>query len=199
MNQGFAKSEFDQFLTDTVTLRKADGTVHPDIRASVQNRKICLFDVALRIEAGDKFVRPLPSGQVEEFIVEEASYSEAFHGIPAQWTVTCRRSNQPPPEPRSVTYNVNGPNSRINVQSADHSTNIVHTDSFQVFQDMRRTVTAELASGADRAGLLERIEELEKACGTPGFTNRYQEFIAAAANHMTLLAPFLPALSALLR
>lgn len=190
---------FSQLLRDTVTLHKSDGTVVPNIRASVQNRKIIIFDAMLRIETEDRFVRNLPSGQVEEFIVEDASYTEAFHSIPAHWTVSCRRSGQPLPTPRSVTYNVSGPNSRINVQSHDHSTNIVHSDSSQVFADMRQTVLSQVALESERTVLLERIEELEKTSGTPGFTTRYQEFIAAAANHMTLLAPFLPALTSMLR
>jgi hypothetical protein len=198
MNQGLGHNPFEQFLTDTVTLRKADGSVHADIKASVQSRKIFIPDVSLRIEPEDRFTRTLPSGQVEEYIVEEANYSEAFHGIPAQWTVICRRGNQRPQDTRSITYNLSGPNSRINVQSYDHSTNIVQQDPPAVFSEMR-AVLAQLVSEVERARILERIQGLEQAHGTPGFTARYQEFIAAAANHMALFAPFLPALSSLLR
>jgi hypothetical protein len=66
-----------------------------------------------------------------------------------------------------------------------------------VFSEMR-TALAQVASDAERALIMERIEELEKAHGTPGFMARYQEFIAAAANHMSIIGPFLPALSSLL-
>jgi len=45
---------------------------------------------------------------------------------------------------------------------------------------------------------LERIDKLEQAQGTPGFLASYQAFMTAAANHMTVLAPFLPALAHLL-
>jgi hypothetical protein len=46
--------------------------------------------------------------------------------------------------------------------------------------------------------MLEHIEGLEKAHGTPSFTALYQEFIAAAANHISIIGPLLPALSSLL-
>jgi len=47
--------------------------------------------------------------------------------------------------------------------------------------------------------LQEKVTELEKAQGTTGFMAQYQEFMALAANHMTILAPFIPALSQILR
>jgi hypothetical protein len=40
---------------------------------------------------------------------------------------------------------------------------------------------------------------LEKAQGTKLFAERYTDFISAAANHMTIIAPFIPALSELLK
>jgi len=39
---------------------------------------------------------------------------------------------------------------------------------------------------------------MEAAKGTSGFTQKYQNFIASAANHMTVLAPFIPALTQML-
>jgi hypothetical protein len=196
--EGNIMNPFEEFLTDTLTLRKADGTVHTDIKAAVDSREIGIFDISLQIEPGDRFIRVLPNGQTEEFIVEDAVFSQAFHAIPAQWTVRYWRGNQPAKPPQSVTYNVSGPNSRINVHSLDRSTNIVHSDSQKVFSELRETVISHLASEGVRDRLLERIEEMERTHGTSGFLPRYQEFIAAAANHMTVIAPFLPALAHML-
>jgi hypothetical protein len=46
--------------------------------------------------------------------------------------------------------------------------------------------------------MLDRLDALKAAEGKPTFGERYREFVASAADHMTLLAPFLPALTALL-
>jgi hypothetical protein len=39
------------------------------------------------------------------------------------------------------------------------------------------------------------LDALEKAKGEKSFLTHYQEFIAVAADHMTLLCPFIPALT----
>lgn len=45
---------------------------------------------------------------------------------------------------------------------------------------------------------MRAVDELEACSDRPERMNAYQKLIAAAANHMTILAPFLPALAALL-
>lgn len=44
----------------------------------------------------------------------------------------------------------------------------------------------------------ERIRDLENSVGTKSFVEKYNAFIQSAANHMTLFAPFIPALTKLL-
>jgi hypothetical protein len=68
-----------------------------------------------------------------------------------------------------------------------------------VFTDLRNAVLESNIESAPRAELLARIEAMEDAHKTGGFVQRYQDFITCAANHMTLIAPFLPALAALLK
>ncbi len=46
--------------------------------------------------------------------------------------------------------------------------------------------------------MLAKVDELERAHGSASFGSVYKEFMAMAATHMTVLAPFVPALSALL-
>ncbi len=189
---------FETFLTDTLTLRNAGGIEHPGIQASVSDQKITIFDVSMHVEPNDVLIRSLPNGRSEEFIVEDAIYSTAFHSIPAHWSIKYRRRSQQARTPHNVTYNVNGQNSRININSHDQSRNVAHAQSQQVFADMRHAVLQQLPSSPDRDRLLERIEQLEQAHGMPGFLSHYQEFITAAANHMTVLSPFFPALAQLL-
>ena len=96
-----------------------------------------------------------------------------------------------------VTINVSGVNARVNLSSTDNSTNTYSTSTSTVFQDMRTTVLQQVPLEAQPV-LLDRIEQMEMAVGKPTFTARYSDFVQQAANHITILAPFLPALSALL-
>jgi hypothetical protein len=57
--------------------------------------------------------------------------------------------------------------------------------------DMRQLIQNQIANGKERDEILHRLTELEAAKGTASFTEKYQAFIVSAANHMTLLAPFI--------
>ncbi|MFG1393285.1 hypothetical protein [Xanthobacter agilis] len=121
---------FNEIMNDFVTLVKADGTVaKQNMRASVQAKKIITMDTSVPIEAGDHFLRQLPNGFVEDFIIEEPNYYAALHPIPASYQATVRRSGQPAAQPQTVinniTNHVSGANSRINISSTDNSTNII--------------------------------------------------------------------------
>jgi hypothetical protein len=100
-----------------------------------------------------------------------------------------------PPSPRHSIH-LHGDHSRINVNSTDNSTNIVSES--RVFLEMRETAAA-VPDEADRAHIVAAVGELEKAQGSVGFFPAYQTFIEVAANHMTLFAPFLPALAQMLQ
>jgi hypothetical protein len=55
-----------------------------------------------------------------------------------------------------------------------------------------------VSDGEERADILEKLTALEQSQNSPSFGKRYTEFVAAAANHMILLSPFIPALTELL-
>ena len=63
---------------------------------------------------------------------------------------------------------------------------------------MRKTVQQAVEDSEVSTELLRRIDDMQAAIGSPGFAGRYKEFVAVAADHLTLLAPFLPALTQML-
>jgi hypothetical protein len=193
--------DFAQLLADTVTLRKADGTVRKNIPASVQQGAIIIFDKQVSFDPDDKLSRVLPNGQTEELVIIDAHYTSDPDGAGdmAHWSIKYRRGGQQPTPPSSsIIYNVTGPNSRVNVQSADHSTNVVRAETPRVIEELRRVVTVEIADTNERTRLLSKITALESSYGHPSFLSKYQDFMTAAANHVTVLAPFFPVLSGLL-
>jgi hypothetical protein len=85
------------------------------------------------------------------------------------------------------------------VNSTDNSTNVVTISQDQIFAKLRHEITTQVPSGDEQRNILDRLSALEKAQNSPTFAERYTDLISVAANHMTLLAPFLPALTEMMR
>jgi hypothetical protein len=103
--------------------------------------------------------------------------------------------------PSSVTnvYHVYGNNARWNTNSSDYSTNVVALSGEQVFANLRQEIASHIPVGHEREGILQQLAALEAAKDSPSFAQRYAGFISAAANHMVLIGPFIPALTEMLQ
>jgi hypothetical protein len=93
----------------------------------------------------------------------------------------------------NVTYNLNGPNPRVNIDSTDFSINI--SNSEQIFAELRKAISSGIQDEKLRSELVVKAGELEAAVGKSGFLKRYSDFVESAANHMTVLGPFIPMLT----
>jgi hypothetical protein len=100
--------------------------------------------------------------------------------------------NRPKEVVVNQTFNATGPNSRNNVNSTDNSTNIVHQGV--PFAELRKAIESGIEDGTRRAAIMETLAHLESASDRESGSTRYQQFLAAAADYMTLVGPFLPAL-----
>lgn len=98
----------------------------------------------------------------------------------------------PKEAPMSQTFNVHGPNARVNIESTDNSTNIVNQGI--PFSELRKAIESGVADGVERVTILERLADLEMATDRESGSKRYQSFIASAHHHMALVGPYLPAL-----
>lgn len=94
-----------------------------------------------------------------------------------------------------VTYHLSGANSRV-TNGTDSSVNNVTTT--QLFESMLAATNQQIESPSEKEKLIQLIEALRAEQGQKrGFFARYSEFMAAAANHVSVFAPFLPALGQL--
>jgi hypothetical protein len=89
---------------------------------------------------------------------------------------------------------VNGPNARANLGSTDRSTNVVG----DVFGELKAAIKDGVAEEVERENMLRTVDNMAQSKGTPRFLESYQKFIAAAANHMQLIQPFLPTITGLM-
>jgi len=192
---------FGYLLQDKVTLIKKDGNRFENIRASVQSDKIFTDDPAIPIEDGDIFERALPNGILERYDILDAGFKKGMGGIKSHYQSIVRKQTRIDPlaQPGQIVYNLIGPNARVNIQSVDTSTNLVEVEPTELFDRIREAIGKSVQDGEMLKNLQEKVTELEKTQGTTGFMARYQEFMALAANNMTILAPFIPALSQMLR
>jgi len=125
---------------------------------------------------------------------------QTFHGIAAHYQSKVRKETavERTQSPSHIVYNLIGPNSRVNIQSSDSSTNIVNVETSALFEALRKTLDGSIADQALQHRLRETINAMQASAGTRSFSERYKDFIALAADHVTVFAPFLPALTQLL-
>ncbi len=71
-----------------------------------------------------------------------------------------------------------------------------HADD-ALFKEIRACID-EISSTEERNKLLTALEELQSTKGKSNFSEKYKNFIQVAANHMRILAPFIPELTKLL-
>lgn len=187
----------DGLLKDRVTLLKKDGTIFREgIPASVQAELIFINDGSVPVEPGDHILRRLPSNLDEDFIATEATFYNA--GSMSHWEIGYRRSNVPLATAQTIVNNITGHNARVNVGSTDNSSNSVVTHSDTLFSNLVTTIQSGIIQSAERDALVSIAEEMRANVSGSLFQECYKRFIASAADHMTIIAPFLPALSQLL-
>ncbi len=106
--------DFDESLTDTVTLIKPNGKKYEDIKASVQTKKIFINDATLPIEEGDIIERVLPNKLVENYEVVDRGYNEEWEGIPAHYQIDVRKQTNIEVNRPTIFNNTFNPTLNIN-------------------------------------------------------------------------------------
>jgi hypothetical protein len=186
-------------LHDTVTLVKANGQRFDRVKALVEPTKIFVDDAKLPIEEGDRFQRELPNGLVEVYLVLDRGFHTGMHGIPDHYQVSVRKETSiPKRSPGPVIYNITGPNARVNINSLDQSANVVNITPANLFVELRRALQEAIQNEERQTTVLAAVAALEQAQRKPTFAQRYRDFVALVADHMAILAPFIPALTQLL-
>jgi hypothetical protein len=92
-----------------------------------------------------------------------------------------------------TVFNLSGTNSRVNIGSDDSSTSIVNITPPELFKELREALQVQVADVQERERILTRLGELEREQRTPSAFQRYVDFVAATANHATVIGPYLPA------
>jgi len=81
------------------------------------------------------------------------------------------------------------------VQNHDGLTPALRSDL--LFQSMEEEIALQIAAAHKRNALLEESRAMQNSSSAEESKAAYNRFVALAADHMTVLGPFLPALSSL--
>ncbi|SFH84804.1 hypothetical protein SAMN05192551_103255 [Tindallia magadiensis] len=188
---------FNDILNDEVTLLKKNGSKYESIKANVQPEKIFIMDETIPIEEGDKIQRELSNGLIESYIVLDRGFYNVDMGrMSPHYQCKVKKETAISSETQRSNkkiYNINGENSRVNINSTDNSTNIVNVSSDNLFEELRNMIKENIDKNNE---ILDAIDEMEKNQNNKeSFMVSYQKFISLISDHISLISPFIPALS----
>lgn len=185
------------FPTEKVKIIKQDLSVIDGVDALVESKKIFVDDGTINIEEGDIIERALPSGATEQYLVIDRGFYKGMHGIPDHYQITVEKQSAYAKTSRGQIinqYNITNAD-KVNIHSTDNSTTYQITANDLSIMDTVRTLARGLDNETD---IISAVDQMEHNVGKKGFAEKYNAFIQSVANHMTIFAPFIPALSALL-
>lgn len=173
-----------------------DGSVRCRVTAYYAGTMFTVEDMTADIQPGDEIRRLLPNKKEDVFNVDDPQFFNAGGFGPHYQIKVSRKGTFLRHTSGNYTITVSGTNSRVNINSSDNSTNTSLTGD--IFNDLRRAVECGVPDASTRKAIIKNIDEAEKMNGRDGFLQAYQAIISSAANHMTIVSPFLPALTKLL-
>lgn len=168
-----------------------------DLTALLSARLICIKNILRRsIEVNDK------SGHAKMALPQ---FDERYKSVESKYKnevgIYCAALNAKVADPNhmsaNITYNLHGNNLRININSHDYSVNIANSKI--VFDEIRKVIDSNITEENLKEGLHAKTTEMEQNIGKSSFLQKYSEFMALAANHVTVFAPLLPALTQFLQ
>lgn len=187
---------FSSFPQSKVKLIKQDGRSYV-FKATVQTKLIFSTDVTLPIEEGDIIERAIANNGIKErYLILDRGFYDEFQGIPAHYQMKVEKTTKPMRQLSNNTTTINAyGNAKVNYQSIDNSINRGLTqEEAKQFDELYTTIE----SISNNADILEGIKELQASAKDPSFKEKYINFVSVAADHMTVLAPFIPFLTSFL-
>lgn len=153
-------------MRDSVDLLKRDGRKFTNLRASVQSDRIFMEARDAHVEPGDLIVRHMSIGAEETFEVTDPGFYERHRNIPARYEMHVRRLDalEAKDAVQHVTFNITGPNARVNQNSIDNSTNATYIDTqaVELVNGLRQTIEALALSEQERISALEIVDAVQQ-------------------------------------
>jgi hypothetical protein len=158
------KMDFEDLMTDKISVLKKDGRRFEGIKASVRSNEISIVGADRLIESGDIVSRKMSNGGEETFEVIDPGFREEFFSIPAGYRMEVRKLGIPEAQAAvQHIYNIAGNNTRINQNSVDNSTNTVNVnpDAMVYIKALRDAMAEAPLTSEGRQSAVEMIDAVE--------------------------------------
>lgn len=197
----FPVRNIQQLKEQMAALARQLGTLRPYIERFAQSTVMTVmglkWDAYDSAVSNDVSVRKGPS--IEAVLPQLQQILGRLESMDQDVEITDKESGHGGERPETINiYNLRGSNSRVNIHSEDRSVNVSTITEKQVFSGIRDAIKQQVSDINDRRAILEKLEALEKSVNSRDFTSKYKEFVNVVANHMTIVLPFLPALTQML-
>lgn len=170
----------------------AEGQIKGSYKGNFSDTSVNTEDISIDAVSGDEIRRKIPNGREEVFDVISSSYHDRFHAIDAHFVIKTRRKGLMDAGTGGNYVRVHGNNARVFIGSTDNSTNI-HSDAAALYQQIRSALSE--IDGEKRNNAELALRQMESATSPKDRLKGYQSLISSLADHVTILAPFLPALT----
>jgi len=160
-------------MRDKVSIQKKNGQLLSGIAAAVTGDTIVTQGADVLIEPGDLVLRKMSNGGEETFEVIDPGFHEGLDSIPPGYVMRVRKLGLPEAKAamQNITYNVTGPNARVNHHSVDNSSNTVNynSEAAELIAALRVEIGRLALPEAEKAGALDVVDAIESqvTSGTP--------------------------------
>ena len=182
-------SIFSAFKYEIVKLIKRDGSIIDNIKALVQPKTIFVEDASICFDEDDIIERKLPNNKIESYRIVDPVFYDAFGGEPAHYQIKVEKTTTH--HKASSVQIFASENAKVMIDSVDNSIN-VNSQDFRVFDELIDVVKGIQGNSEMIASIIQMKNSVNDK---ESFRNKYIRFVQIAADHMTLLAPFIPSLT----
>lgn len=153
---------------DKVSLIKKNGERIEDIKATVQPKKIFIDRSDILIEPEDLIQRKMTNGSLETYRVIDPVFYEQQGSFPASYQITHQKLGLPEAAKavQNITYNISGPNARVNNNSTDNSNNVVNinNDLSEAIEALKLEINRLELPIQEKQDTLEVVGAIEAQC-----------------------------------
>lgn len=156
---------FDSICNDTLTVLKVSGEEITSIKGLVSKKSILIPNSKVLIEPNDLLRRHMSNGGQETYKVIDPNFHENIGGMKAYYQIKYKKLGIDEAENavKSITYNISGPNARVNNNSVDNSINTVNVNPeiSEHLAMLRSEIERLVESDAERKDALEIVDAID--------------------------------------
>jgi len=185
------------YPSENIRIIKQDGSKIDNVDVLFESHEIICPDTSIVVEEGDYIERDLPTGKTERYLVVDVDFRKAEWEFPARYSIKIEKSTAYRSAKKATTineYHITNAE-KVNIQSTDNSITYNITANDVSLMDTLRNLAHGLENEQE---VVKNISSMQESIGKKNFAEKYNAFIQSVANHMTIFAPFIPALTAFL-